>query len=109
MTTANATVQSTTPPGLRGRVMALYLAIFLGGTPLGSPFVGWIGEVAGPRWTIGVGAIAALLAGGTAAVWLARREHVDIRYRPGRRPRLLIRTARERSLAAPDRIPAAVR
>lgn len=109
MTTANAAVQSTTPPGLRGRVMALYLAIFLGGTPLGSPFVGWIGEVAGPRWTVGVGAIAALVAGGAAAVWLARREHVDITYASGRPPRLLIRTARERALAAPDRIPAAVR
>ncbi|MGF1662607.1 MAG: MFS transporter [Kineosporiaceae bacterium] len=76
MTTANATVQTTTPPELRGRVMALYLAIFLGGTPLGSPLVGWIGELSGPRWTIGVGAVAALAAGGTALVWLARRERV---------------------------------
>jgi MFS family permease len=100
MTTANATVQSTTPPELRGRVMALYLAIFLGGTPLGSPLVGWIGEVAGPRWTIGVGAVAALVAGGTALVWLARRERVRVTYRRYRRPRLAVRTAGERARAA---------
>ncbi|MGF1646496.1 MAG: MFS transporter [Kineosporiaceae bacterium] len=76
MTTANATVQATTPPELRGRVMALYLAIFLGGAPLGSPLVGWIGELAGPRWTIGVGAISALVAGGAALAWLVRRQRV---------------------------------
>jgi len=75
MTTANATVQSTTPPELRGRVMALYLAIFFGGAPIGSPIVGWIAETAGPRWAIGVGAVAALLAGGAAAVWLIRRRN----------------------------------
>jgi len=72
MTTANATVQSTTPPELRGRVMALYLAVFFGGTPIGSPIVGAVAEIAGPRWAIGVGALAALLAGGAGAMWLWR-------------------------------------
>ena len=44
ITAANTTMQLATAPGLRGRVMALYLMVFMGGTPLGSPFIGWIGE-----------------------------------------------------------------
>lgn len=58
MTAANARVQLTTQPSMRGRVMALYMAIFLGGTPLGAPVIGWIGDTVGPRWTLAVGAIA---------------------------------------------------
>ncbi len=52
ITAANTTMQLATAPGLRGRVMALYLMVFMGGTPLGSPFIGWIGEQFGARWTL---------------------------------------------------------
>jgi len=52
ITAANTTMQLATAPGLRGRVMALYLMVFMGGTPLGAPFIGWIGEQFGPRWTL---------------------------------------------------------
>ncbi|MEJ7794390.1 MAG: MFS transporter [Nocardioides sp.] len=55
ITAANTFVQLHTEPGMRGRVMALYMMIFIGGTPLGAPLIGWIGEVAGPRWTLLVG------------------------------------------------------
>lgn len=55
MTAANTTMQLATAPGLRGRVMALYLMVFMGGTPLGSPFIGWIGETFGARWTLMTG------------------------------------------------------
>jgi MFS family permease len=55
ITAANTTMQMATAPGLRGRVMALYLMVFMGGTPLGSPFIGWIGEQFGARWTLLVG------------------------------------------------------
>ena len=58
LTTANAMVQLSVDPAMRGRVMALYMAIFMGGTPLGAPVIGWIGDVWGPRWTIGIGTIA---------------------------------------------------
>ena len=61
ITAANTTVQLATAPGLRGRVMALYLMVFMGGTPLGSPFIGWLGEQFGARWTlIGGGSITLL-------------------------------------------------
>lgn len=58
MTTANASVQLTTEPAMRGRVMALYMTIFMGGTPLGAPMIGWIGDAWGARWTLLIGAIA---------------------------------------------------
>lgn len=57
MTTANASVQLGTAPEFRGRVMAVYMAIFLGGTPLGSPLIGWIGQVLGPRASVAVAAV----------------------------------------------------
>lgn len=44
MTAANTTVQLTTAPEMRGRVMSLYMAIFTGGTPLGAPLIGWVGD-----------------------------------------------------------------
>ncbi len=62
MTTANAAVQLSTEPAMRGRVMALYMTIFMGGTPLGAPLVGWIGDLWGARWTLLVGAVATAIA-----------------------------------------------
>ena len=60
LTAANASIQLGVDPQLRGRVMALYMMLLLGGTPIGAPILGWIGELFGPRWTlIGGGAAAA--------------------------------------------------
>ncbi|MGL5858329.1 MAG: MFS transporter [Angustibacter sp.] len=75
MTSANALVQLSVAPGMRGRVMALYLAIFLGGTPIGSPVVGWVGETFGPRWTIVLGGLVAITTGLVAAACLVRARH----------------------------------
>ena len=69
---ANSTLQLSVDPALRGRVMALYSVVFLGSTPIGSPFVGWLAEVAGPRSGLIVGAAAALLAGALARAAYAR-------------------------------------
>ena len=73
MTAANTTVQLTTEPAMRGRVMSLYMAIFTGGTPLGAPLIGWVGDGWGPRWTLLVGAIATGLAAVLAAAYLWNR------------------------------------
>ena len=75
ITSANAFVQLHTAPRMRGRVMALYMMIFIGGTPLGSPLVGWIGEAYGARWT--------LLVGG--AITVAGAGLSSLRYLRGRR------------------------
>ncbi|MGV1009259.1 MAG: MFS transporter [Dermatophilaceae bacterium] len=87
MTTANALVQLSVDPAMRGRVMALYMAVFMGGTPLGAPVIGWLGDVAGARWTIGIGTVAVGLALVVVAVMLMRTENVVVSYRSTRRPR----------------------
>ena len=55
-TTSNSVLQLATEPAMRGRVLSIFLAIALGGTPLGAPFVGWVVDHFGPRWALGVGA-----------------------------------------------------
>lgn len=78
-TTANGTIQTTTEPGLRGRLMAIHMATLMGTTPLGAPFVGWVADRFGPRWALGVGATAGLLAAGVGAVHLRKHLHPGIR------------------------------
>jgi MFS family permease len=78
ITSANAFVQLHTEPAMRGRVMALYMMIFIGGTPFGSPFIGWIGEMFGARWTLIVGGVLTVL--GTAlasALYLRSRQRYE--------------------------------
>ncbi|MHB8342246.1 MAG: MFS transporter [Mycobacteriales bacterium] len=72
---ANSTVQLGASPQMRGRVMALYVLVFLGGAPLGSPVIGWLAEVAGPRSSLWIGGGASALAAAAVAVrlGLARR------------------------------------
>jgi MFS family permease len=54
-TTANGTVQISTDPEMRGRVMAILMAIAVGGTPIGAPIVGWVADTFGPRRARGGG------------------------------------------------------
>ena len=61
MTTANSTVQLWTDPAMRGRVMALYMAVLNGCTLVGAPFVGWVANHYGARSSLMVGAAAGLL------------------------------------------------
>ncbi|CAD5995370.1 MFS transporter [Agreia sp. COWG] len=80
MTTANGTVQTTTAPEMRGRVMALYMAVFMGGTPLGAPVVGWVANTFGPRWAIGVAAASGLVAAAVGLGWLIVFRHLRLHY-----------------------------
>jgi MFS family permease len=70
----NSIMQLSTEPSMRGRVMALRVAIALGGTPIGAPIVGWVANHFGPRWALGVGAGAGFSAALVAAYVLARRK-----------------------------------
>lgn len=74
-TTVNASVQLATEPSMRGRVLAILLAIALGGTPLGAPIVGWVADHFGARWGLVVGAAAGLCAALVGVLYLPR-------YRP---------------------------
>jgi MFS family permease len=90
LTTANAMVQLSVDPAMRGRVMALYMAVFMGGTPLASPLIGWIGSAWGPRWTILIGSIATGLAVSAATMYLVRSENMHLRFDRQDRPRLSV-------------------
>jgi MFS family permease len=61
-TSTNSVVQLSTEPAMRGRVMAILLAILMGATPLGAPAVGWVADTFGPRWALGVGAASGIAA-----------------------------------------------
>ncbi len=59
-TAANSTIQLASSAAMRGRVMALYVLVFLGGTPIGAPVIGWLASAYGPRWSlIGGGLVSA--------------------------------------------------
>ena len=66
LNSSNATMQLSSEPVLRGRVMALYMTVVMGGTPLGSPVIGWIGEHLGARWTLEIGGALVLVGVATA-------------------------------------------
>jgi len=70
----NSTMQLSTEPAMRGRVMALRVAIALGGTPIGAPIAGWVANHFGPRWSLGIGAAAGFTAALVAMYVLARRK-----------------------------------
>lgn len=85
LTAANATVQTTTPTAMRGRVMSLYMMVLMGATPIGSPLVGWVGENLGPRISIWVGAIAAAVVVAAVLMRAVARGRLDVALSP-RRP-----------------------
>jgi len=73
MVAANSFVQLGIDPTMRGRVMALYFMAFMGGTPVGAPVVGWMGENLGaPVALIAGGAIVAIAA--VALGWFGVRQ-----------------------------------
>jgi MFS family permease len=77
-TAANAHIQLGVTPTMRGRVMALYLMCFMGGTPLGAPIIGWLAGVAGPRWGLIGGGLVCLLSALALGAWLARRRGMHV-------------------------------
>nr|WP_258055419.1 MFS transporter [Streptomyces sp. Ru62] len=70
--TANTAVQMGTDPAMRGRVMALFMMVFMGGTPLGAPVVGWITDTYGARVGFAAGGVVSAAAAGAIGLVLAR-------------------------------------
>jgi MFS family permease len=83
-TTSNGAVQLSTEPAMRGRVMAILLAIALGGTPIGAPIVGWVTDRFGPRWGLAVGAASGFAAAVVGIVYLARHRNLRVGLDAGR-------------------------
>ncbi|MFG2128877.1 MFS transporter [Streptomyces sp. NPDC048751] len=70
--TANTSVQMTTDPAMRGRVMALYMMVFMGGSPVGAPIAGWITDAYGVRAGLAAGGAISAAAAVTIGLVLAR-------------------------------------
>lgn len=70
--TSNSLMQLSTEPAMRGRVMALRMAIAQGGTPIGAPIVGWVANHFGARYALGVGASAGFVAA-LVALYVVRK------------------------------------
>jgi MFS family permease len=79
ITAANTYVQLAVDPQIRGRVMALYMAIFMGGTPLGAPILGWVAEEFGGRWTLIGGGALTLVGTLLATLFFTRRNGLVMR------------------------------
>ncbi|MGE9292048.1 MAG: MFS transporter [Puniceicoccales bacterium] len=86
-TTTNSAVQLSTDPAMRGRVIAILMAIFLGGSPIGGPIVGWVADRYGARWALLVGAASALAAVLVGLRYMVRYRGLRIE-RQGMLPRL---------------------
>jgi MFS family permease len=87
-TAANARVQLGASPQLRGRVMALYMVVFFGGTPVGAVFVSLICQVFGVRAGFVIGGVSVLIAVAVLAVVRAYRHGTRMRWESGRLPRV---------------------
>lgn len=78
LTSANATMQLGIEPTMRGRVMALYMTVLMGGTPIGSPFIGWVGQTFGARWSLIVGGALTVLGTLGSVLYFSRRRGISI-------------------------------
>ncbi|MGE0248909.1 MAG: MFS transporter [Thermoleophilia bacterium] len=74
LATGNTTLQLTSAPRFRGRVMALWTLAFLGSTPLGGPLVGVVSDHLSPRAGLALGGLACLVAAAIGLAALARRD-----------------------------------
>ncbi len=82
-TTVNSAVQLSTAPAMRGRVLAILLAIALGGTPIGAPIVGFVADRFGPRWALGVGAASGFGAALVGLLYLSKYRNLRLSFDSG--------------------------
>jgi MFS family permease len=83
-TGTSSLMQLSTEPGMRGRVLALRLAVALGGTPIGAPIVGWVADRFGPRWSLAVGAASGFAAAIVAICYLVKHCRLRMHIVAGR-------------------------
>ncbi|HET6213357.1 MAG TPA: MFS transporter [Micromonosporaceae bacterium] len=95
---ANQRVQLGTDPAYRGRVMALYVLVFLGTTPLGGPLIGWVAEAFGAPVSIWAGGVISMVAALVGLALRLRSSGDRIRMRVSPLPRLYV-TADEEPVA----------
>lgn len=86
ITSANAAIQVSTEPAMRGRVLSLYMMVYLGSNPIGAPIIGAIADTWGGRWSLAAGGLIAITVSGAAAIWAIKTWDVRIQARLSRHP-----------------------
>jgi MFS family permease len=86
----NQRVQLGVDPSFRGRVMALWVLVFLGTNPVGAPLIGWVAETYGAQTSIWLGGLLSLLTAGAALAWQLHRTNARLRLRMLPRPRFYV-------------------
>lgn len=94
-TCCNAMVQLAAGAQYRGRVMAVYMMVNMGGTPLGAPIVGWVSDRFGAPAGLLIGSVACALATVVVLVFYMTRRGIRFRFSRGWPPRLRIWTSEE--------------
>jgi MFS family permease len=74
--------------------MAIYMAIFMGGTPVGAPIVGWVADTFGPRWAMGVGGASGFAAALVGVFYLVKYRGLRVRF-TGMRPHVTVNAREE--------------
>ena len=80
-TSAMNILQMSVPSEMRGRVMGIYMLSFLGGTPLGSPMLGWLADAVDPRAPLIIGGAISLVSASLAGIYLLRSEGLKLRLK----------------------------
>ncbi len=79
---ANVIIQLKSTPEMRGRVMSLWAMAYLGSTPIGGPIIGWIGEHVGPRSSLVIGGISAVIAAWICYSHTRKSENISLAENP---------------------------
>ncbi|GLZ80868.1 hypothetical protein Afil01_56750 [Actinorhabdospora filicis] len=99
---ANQRVQMGVSPSMRGRVMALYVMVFIGSAPIIAPLVGWLAEVLGPRSGLWAGGALSLAAGLIALIYRSRRRNVVVSLERRPRPHLVFAEPGRTAISFPN-------
>jgi MFS family permease len=94
---ANQRIQLGVDAAFRGRVMALWVLLFLGTNPVGAPLIGWVAERFGAGASIWMGGLLSLATAAAALVWQLRHAESRLRVRLSPSPRLLVEPVGERA------------
>jgi predicted MFS family arabinose efflux permease len=87
---ANQRVQLGVDAAYRGRVMALWVLVFMGTNPVGAPIIGWVAETFGAGASIWIGGLISLAAVIIALTWQLRRSGARLRVRVLPMPRFYV-------------------
>ncbi len=102
MTAAETMVQFSSNMAIRGRVMAFWVMVIVGGQAIGGPLMGWIAEVIGPKNALVVAGAVPALAAIAIALVLARTGRLKVAVTPRRGSWVAIvpRTGKTRTAAS---------